>query len=199
MNKMTGAGYFLAVLSATALSHAQNIACFEAESATNITPLLQVGGPSLTVTNTAWFAVPGASGDRYLEIPQAPMASPEQVATQDEAKVKMPGSAALSFSVSKEGTYTLWCRAWWLDSCGNSVYISIDGAKPFSFGQNGTYTNWHWVKSPAGMKQLTLKEGAHSLAFSAREDGIRLDQVLLTIDSRYVPVGIEDVTVKPDK
>ncbi len=74
--------------------------------------------------------------------------------------------------------------------------MSVDGNRSFSFGQDGTFKCWHWVKGPRRLKQLELKKGVHTLKLMNREDGVRVDQILLTTDRRYVPVGTEQATPK---
>jgi len=105
--------------------------------------------------------------------------------------------AVLRFAVEREGTYRLWCRVWWLDECGNSLTLVIDKSEPFVFGQDTTYKVWHWVRAPKRLGQLTLSEGEHTLTIRNREDGVLIDQILVTRNPRYVPVGIETVTESP--
>ncbi len=181
----------LALLSNLALAGTH--VCIEAESSTNIVSLMQIGAKDQISTNKAWSAVAGASAEKYIEIPQA---SVTNVPAKTEAKVTppLPGKVSYDIQASDSGPHQLWCRVWWLDTCGNSVSIGVDGQRAFSFGQDRTFKRWHWVKAPARLKQLTLSEGTHSIVISAREDGIRVDQILLTDDEDYVPVGIEDIT-----
>ena len=46
---------------------------------------------------------------------------------------------------------------------------------------------WHWVKGDT----FTLTAGKHTITIFNREDGVRLDQFLLTTDTALRPVGIE--------
>lgn len=122
-----------------------------------------------------------AAEDAYLEIPQGAGKPPE-----------VTGHAVFKFSVDKSDRYYLWVRAWWLDGCGNSVGVSLDGRKEFTLGQDGTYKKWHWVTVKGRLGQLELNKGEHTLKLTNREDGIAIDQILLTRNKRYVPVGRED-------
>jgi len=45
--------------------------------------------------------------------------------------------------------------------------------------------------------KLKLTAGEHTLRIQNREDGIKVDQLLLCDDPGYVPVGVEETTVKP--
>ncbi len=151
--------------------------CIEAETAENLTaPMIIVGA---TTTNAE--KVKAASGDAYLEIPEG-SGNPPKVNS---------GSAVFRFTVEKDGDFILWCRVWWNGECSNSFTMQIDDSAPFAFGQDGTYKAWHWVKAPPNLKCLKLTKGEHVLIVSNREDGVKLDQILLTTDRKYVPVDVE--------
>jgi len=77
-------------------------------------------------------------------------------------------------------------------ACGNSVFVKVDEAgKPMAVGNDGTYNAWHWLKVPVP-QPYELGAGKHQIIVLNREDGIRLDQLLLTGDLEYVPQGIEE-------
>jgi hypothetical protein len=54
---------------------------------------------------------------------------------------------------------------------------------------DGTFDAWHWLEVP---KLYTLDKGKHDLYILDREDGIRIDQILVTNDTEYYPQGIEE-------
>ncbi len=168
-------GWAAAGLLACGMVRGQSI-CVEAESAASVTAPMRVSA------DPADAAVKAASGGRCLDVPQGVGKPPE-----------VDGEAVLKLAVPDPGEYVLWARVWWLDSCGNSLTLVLDGGKPFAFGQDATYKSWHWVK---GMK-VTLAAGAHELRIQNREDGVKADQVLLTRDMDYVPVGAEDAAASP--
>ncbi|MDD4101826.1 MAG: hypothetical protein PHU80_04250 [Kiritimatiellae bacterium] len=146
--------------------------CLEAETAEVIE------APMVLVTN----GIEGASG-AYLEIPEG-VGNPPKVTN---------GKAVLSFEVPSDGVFTLWCRVWWEGECSNSFTGQLDDDPVFLFGEDATYKVWHWVKYPVARTTapLRLSKGSHTLTFRNREDGVRLDQILLSADRRFVPVDIE--------
>ncbi len=174
----------LAALSLTAT--ADEIVCFEAEACLTNTAPVAIAKYTGAAPASAWAPVKGASQDTCIEIPQGSGNPPEVT----------KGSASWTFEVKEGGTYIVWCRVWWIDECGNSFGLSVDGAKAFSFGQDATYKRWHWVKSPPRLAQLKLKKGKHTLKLTNREDGIRLDQIFITNERDNVPVDIEPTTAK---
>ncbi len=158
--------------------------CLEAESATALeAPCVRVCATNLPA-GSKWIA--GASAAAYLEIPEGSGNPPKLEA----------GFAAFSVTVPAPGAYTLWARVYWEGECSNSFQVQLDETAPFLFGEDGTYKTWHWVKYPVARlgPQLQLTQGLHRLTFRNREDGVRLDQVVLSADRRWVPVDIEPVT-----
>ena len=157
---------------------------FEAESAATLeAPMVVVAADQVPAGSA--FA-PGASAGRYLEIPEKAGNPPKLE----------KGFASYTFDLPEEGEYILWARVWWEGECSNSFTVQFDDQAPFCFGEDATYRTWHWVKYPVSRMTppLRLKPGKHALVFHNREDGVRLDQVLLSPNKRFVPVDIERAT-----
>ena len=171
----------MALLLAASPVSAGNRICLEAESSEGLVEPMRIADAAGT---NAAAVVAGSSGGKYLEIPKG---------ADNPPKVNQ-GEAKLSFEIDEPGDYTLWCRVYWLSECNSSFTLSLDGALPFTFGKDATFLAWHWVKAPPRLKQLTLAKGKHVLTIRNRQEGVKLDQVLLALDKRYVPVGIEEVS-----
>lgn len=123
------------------------------------------------------------------------------------------GKAVCNFSVNSKGSYRLWGRRWWRDACGNSLSLSIKGESPVkrvfgkkrkrgnafskhTFGEDSSYNlnalPWTWTKGDIYL----LDAGEYTLSIFNREDGIKLDQVLLVEiledgKAEYIPSEIE--------
>ncbi len=126
------------------------------------------------------------SGKKYIEIPlRRPHGENESGPADD-------GNATYNINIPSAGNYTLWARAYWYDTCGDSFFVIVDDTNKSWIGEDGTCGRWHWVKG----KTYTLSAGAHTLSFQNREDGAALDQFMLTTNppSRYVPTRIEHET-----
>jgi len=136
--------------------------------------------PVVQVTN----ALAGASGP-FLEIPEGAGNPPK----------RNEGLARFPLNIPADADYTLWCRVFWEGECSNSFRITFDDQPAFLFGEDATYKTWHWVKYPVSRtaKRIHLTQGPHILTFHNREDGVRLDQILISTDKRFVPVDIEPV------
>lgn len=100
------------------------------------------------------------------------------------------GGARFEFELATAAECKIWLRVWWDGSCGNTVNLRVnDEPRSVTIGNDGTYHTWHWLESP---KTYTLPAGKHTLQVLNREDGIALDQILITTDKDYYPQGIEE-------
>lgn len=166
---------------ASSVAFAAGPLCFEAEHALTVTPPMVAG----SATNRALQGTPldpkGASESAFLEVTQG-SGNPPKVTG---------GEATYEFTLKESGTYFLWCRVWWLDECGNSLTMTLNDGRPFTFGNDAVYKSWHWVKAPRRVPDLRMEAGTQKLMIQNREDGVRIDQVLITKDRRFVPVGVE--------
>jgi hypothetical protein len=70
------------------------------------------------------------------------------------------------------------------DGAGNSVLVGVDGTGG-SF-DNGSVTGWGWVKHGT---TFSLGTGEHVFNLRRREDGYRVDRILLTTNTGYTPSG----------
>jgi len=179
---MLCAAAFAALLAAVA--RAAEPLCWEAESAGGLQAPMEMIVTASNVPSGAKADMADASGGRFLQIAEGKGNPPKVEA----------GEATYIFTVAEAGTYHLWCRVWWLGECSNSFSMSVDGAPPFVFGEDGTYNAWHWVQAPKNLKQLILQPGQHTLRVRNREDGVALDQLVISASKRFVPVGHQDVT-----
>lgn len=157
---------------------ADTTVCFEAEDAK------ELKAPVKVVEAKAKEESAKISGDRYIEI--------EQGAGEGST---VGGHAKYKINLKEDGTYYFWARCWWLDSCGNSFGIKIGDNPEFIMGNDGTYKSWHWINSKVRLK---LDKGVYDLEVVNREDGIKIDQILITSDRKLVPVEIEKSEKLPE-
>jgi len=158
----TGAG-------ATSALAANERVCFDAEEAVTIRP---------TLKKVVAGAKKDYSGKGYIEIPW------------DRNESKGTGDATFKVNVKTAGTYYLWARTFWLNGCGNSIGVSVNGSERI-LGEDGTYERWHWVSSPT---RVSLKAGQNVIVLKNRETGVRVDQFFLCQDGEYTPTGVRKIT-----
>ena len=100
------------------------------------------------------------------------------------------GSVTYTFSVPVAGNYVVWGRL--IDNLGNSFYISMDsGAYAIWDTVGGSTWGWDLVnnRDVADPVVYSLGAGQHTLVIKHREDGAKLDRILITNDRAYVPQG----------
>lgn len=117
------------------------------------------------------------SGGKFIEILQ-----------QAGNHGNVDGEAAYIFKVARGGNYTLWLRVWWLDSCANSFFVVMDNGERIKYADEEIYKEWHWVSM--GNLSYRLLPGEHRLRILNREDGAKLDEILLIRDPLCLPGGI---------
>lgn len=95
------------------------------------------------------------------------------------------GAAMYDFEVPEAGSYSLWTRVRWLDGCGNSFFLRVNGGPRQVFGNDAEFGHWHWLKAGG----FRLAKGKNSIELANREDGVALDKLLLTGDPDFRPEG----------
>lgn len=112
--------------------------------------------------------------------------------------VESPGRGAspgLVYGVrfDEPGTYYVWVRVWADGTEDNSLHIGLDGVPQRSALRIETqrYKRWQWTNDVRGRRGgATLdveRPGLHSLHLWMREDGLYVDQILLTRDPDFEP------------
>jgi len=104
------------------------------------------------------------------------------------------GSVAYTFSVPVAGNYVVWGRL--IDNLGNSFFVSMDSGSYALWDTVGGST-WGWDRvnnrGVADPVVYSLGVGQHTLVIKHREDGAKLDRILVTNDMAYVPQGQGEV------
>jgi hypothetical protein len=139
-------------------------------------------GSSLQVVNDTT-----ASGGKFIQ------AVPGKNSTG--AAPASDGRASLSFTVPVAGLYKVWGLVQAPTTSHDSWWVRMDAAATF-INWNGipAGTAWHWAPvhdSTNGNQvvQFNLTAGTHTLELAYREDGTKLDRVLITNDLALVPTG----------
>lgn len=95
------------------------------------------------------------------------------------------------------GVYTVWLRGYAPNSAGDSLYLALDEQSVMTltgFAPGGwTWTNQRSSDIANGVGEVAALEitepGFHTLRLWQREDGLRLDRMILTVDNQYNPTG----------
>jgi hypothetical protein len=133
----------------------------EAESMVLTSPMVKDSDATASAGAYAW--VPQGNGDQM-----------DSSGTQ--------GTATYTLNVPESKSYTLWARVSSPTAGDDSLWASMDGSTPrlWDFASNA---NWHWEKKAI----YTLSAGEHTITLKWREDGTKLDKLLLTTDATLIP------------
>jgi hypothetical protein len=93
------------------------------------------------------------------------------------------GKDGISFSVSSTDTYYVWARVISPNSGSNSFNVQMDGGTKTPWGLP-IQTSWKSINMP---NTYYLSSGSHTITFWSKEDGTKLDKVVITNDPDYVP------------
>lgn len=108
-------------------------------------------------------------------------------------------SPELQFQVAfvTTGTYHVWVRGYAPNAAGDSIHVGLASTVSSSTveiaeGLTGLRPRqWDWSKQTHNGVVATLpvnEPGLYTLYLWAREDGVKLDRLLLTLDNTYEPV-----------
>jgi hypothetical protein len=93
------------------------------------------------------------------------------------------GIAQYKISVKKEGKYYFWGRCYWKNACSNQFRIQHSNTR-YRIGNDPVYGRWHWVKGPS----IDFRQGVNKVFLLSNDEDARMDEILLTMDPKYVPI-----------
>jgi hypothetical protein len=105
-----------------------------------------------------------------------------------------PGPIMLTYTVhiSHAGKYIMWGRVKISGKNDNSFFLEIDNGYD-NLWDISSGNSWHWdavnFRDRVDPVILTLFEGKHTIKVKLREDGTKLDKLLLTNDVSFIPSG----------
>ena len=121
-----------------------------------------------------------ASGGKYIWVPEGKGTLFDPAATGGEILYR--------FTVPIADTYAVWGRV--LVNGGDSFFVEMDDNVPLLWSTQNGQGNWVWDQVHEGSTapvRFTLTTETHTLRIKQREDGTKLDQILITNDLSYTP------------
>jgi hypothetical protein len=111
------------------------------------------------------------------------------------------GETTYSVSITEPGDYILWGRTLSPDGNNDSFFMEVDTSGDKLWDLQDRSGSWVWDKGSdrgTGTDQspeidpvvFSLSAGAHTIKVKQREDGTKLDKLLLTNDLGYTPSGL---------
>jgi len=120
---------------------------------------------------------------------------------------KLAGLAVYKFDVERDDVpYYVFLSAKWTDTCGNSVWVLVNGPEKGGHGpEDGKYEYikdqlgfvtekdyklaWHPLIKEGKPLPVKLKKGANSIELHTRQDGPRFDQLVITTEANAPAVN----------
>jgi arylsulfatase A-like enzyme len=108
-----------------------------------------------------------------------------------------PVMATYSVTVSQPDIYIMWGQVMVTDRRDNSFFMQVDDGPDFLW-EIEPGKNWHWDKINDHTNKLDpvmfyLTSGIHTIKIKMREDGTKLDRMLLTNDQTFIPRDKEEI------
>ncbi len=108
------------------------------------------------------------------------------------------GAVEMQFSIAQAGNYYFWARGMGLtDYNENSFWASVDGGTPYHYEIPAPGGEWHWSRlfqESGNAAPLWLSAGSHTIRFTGREQGARLDKVVIVNRADYQPSAADVVS-----
>ena len=120
--------------------------------------------------------------------------TPDNNLRHDSSFVGVSPEVSYDIVFQRTGTYYVWLRLYAPSSQSNSIHAGLDGHFSASADRIETlqFGAWAWTRSTMNgpIAELRVEEGGeHTFHLWMREDGTRVDRILLTTDSSYRPTG----------
>jgi hypothetical protein len=162
---------FSLILALAAIPASAATLCFEAEHVNAMTRPWEI------------VEYPGASGGLAISLPEG--------GGTGGCFVGEPGTARYTLKVPEAGSWSVWLRVRWNGVCSNSVMLSVGRVRRRV--STKTLGAWHWRRAGA----FPLKAGTVEIRLSNREDGVWVDQILLTMDRLKLATKPEPANIIP--
>jgi hypothetical protein len=101
-------------------------------------------------------------------------------------KHHLNGKATYKFKIPYPGVYYVWVRTMWQDIASNRIDFQVNEGRPKYIGEDATYRFWHWT----GGRPARCRTGWNSLVLQNMDMGVKIDQILLTSNPDFIPLGI---------
>ncbi|MCG3212508.1 MAG: hypothetical protein FOGNACKC_06178 [Anaerolineae bacterium] len=145
-------------------------------------------------------SLPGYTGTSYLQ------SSLDIDTLVQTAEITASPGVEYPVSFTTPGTYTVWLRGYPANAAGDSVYVELTNSLNPLDSQLAQLTGfapgqWGWANARMcesandecangeAANVVVESTGLYTLSLLMREDGLRIDRILLTTDTTFLPVG----------
>jgi hypothetical protein len=157
----------------------------EAESAATIT------NPLLIKDAFAGSAAPASSG-RFLEVQAGKNNKVGSAPAVDPVTNQVPGQACYTLFFFETGIYRIYGRVIAANDGDDSFWVRIDNNPWINWNTIALGSNWHWDSLHLNNSTTPLtfafnEQDVHTICVAYREDGAKLDSLLITSDATINP------------
>ena len=126
-----------------------------------------------------------ASGNSYLV---------NLVSATQSAMPPVEGISSRTFTVTEEGNYTLWMRAFTAGDAADSIFVKMDDGEWFYWNGIPAGSGWTWAQVYNSgnfntKASFALEPGVHTLYIAHRERNVKLDKMYIT-NTADAPTGL---------
>lgn len=139
--------------------------------------------------NRSWISqtmLTGYAGSGYLD------AGPDVDVLHTQPFTTTSPQLEYRINFTTTGTYYVWLRGYAPNAAGDSLYVALDDQPPVIL-TGLPPRQWGWANDSSSGNRVTVtvaSPGEHKLFLWQREDGLRLDRLVLTLDSNDEPIGV---------
>jgi hypothetical protein len=172
--------------------------------------LFLIIGPLFVSASNGFYEIPGTGnqfieperfseqlGSNFNEIIDASVSNEKYMEVTESSGNDMdvgniPSDAIhYDLDLMEADTYYVWLLGFGPSSGSDSFWVNFDNSARVY--RSITKYSWGWRKVSGS---FNLGAGSHRLTISVREDGSRVDKILITDDGSFVPSGIGDVALE---
>ena len=118
---------------------------------------------------------------------------PDTGALYEVNEVSQSPHLTFTFHTTTPSDYQIWVHGMAPNASGDSLHVGLEGESTASSANlTGFSQDWSWSSLTMSQTTATLPltaTGTFSLNLWLREDGVRVDRLLLVTDTNYVPTG----------
>jgi RHS repeat-associated protein len=183
---------------ATAGTYSVTVSAFDEDAPLPPAATNAAGAVVVEASRFSDFTGNGASVWRRLPSTQGALSGVELAAAPASNLGDSTAGSRLDFSVNfaSAGLKYAWVRVRSPQAALGSIHLGLNGI-PFSYGGQGistSSTQWEWVRTvvggpPGNRLNVQSPAGAASLNLWSRSGRLQVDQILLTTDANFSPVG----------
>jgi acyl-CoA thioesterase I len=143
----------------------------------------------------------GSGGTQFIEAESGLINSPckivDDYSVSNDAyvvsDVRESGDFSLTVTVKSEADYYIWGRVFAPTIDEDSFYLTVDDSQDTITWDLWQHENWYWEEvadRTLGRMSFHFNPGKHYINFITREEGSRVDKIVITNDPDFIPKGV---------